>query len=82
MVLAWRAGDGFSGSYLSPRAVKDRPRYVNEAYWPDVESANRFRTWLTETAEGRELHDRWFASVENHTVLRYVAGWGQIPMEG
>lgn len=78
----WRWLDGFTGSYVSPKAVKDRPRYVNEAHWPDVQSANRFREWLTGSPEGKELHARWFESVENHTVLRYVQGWGQIPMEG
>lgn len=78
----WRLVDGFTGDYLHPRAENDRPRYVNEAYWVDEASANRFREWLTSTPEGRELHDRWFASVENHTVLRYVQGWAPVPMEG
>lgn len=78
----WRWLDGFTGSYVSPRSVKDRPRYVNEAYWPDAQSSNRFREWLTGAEEGRELHDRWFDSIENHTVLRYVEGWNEIPMEG
>lgn len=78
----WRLLDGFTGDYLSPRAAKDRPRYVNEAYWVDAASANKFREWLTGTEEGRDLHDRWFKSIENHTVLRYVSGWSPVPMEG
>lgn len=27
---------------------------------------------------GRAMHDRWFNSVQNHTVLRYVRGWERI----
>lgn len=71
----WILLDGFTGDYLNPRAVTDRPKYVNEAYWRDAESANRFRDWLTGTPEGRELHQRWFGALQNHTVLRYVEGW-------
>lgn len=78
----WVWLDGFTGSYTSPKVVKDRPKYVNEAYWTDQASANQFREWLTNSEEGRELHDRWFGSIENHTVLRYVQGWAGIPMEG
>lgn len=78
----WRWLDGFTGSYLSPKPIRDRPKYVNEAYWPEVRSASRFREWLIGTPDGKELHDRWFGSIENHTVLRYVEGWDQIPMEG
>lgn len=78
----WVFLDGFTGSYTSPRPVKNRPKYVNEAYWTDPTSADRFRQWLTETDDGRALHERWFGSIENHTVLRYVQGWGGIPMEG
>ena len=38
----------------------------------------RYREWLLKTVEGREIHDRWFSSIENHTVLRYVEGWGRV----
>jgi hypothetical protein len=71
----WVMLDGFEGSYVSPRPVKGRPKYVIEAYWTDQQAADRFRRWLTETEEGRELHDRWFGSVVDHTTLRYVEGW-------
>ena len=73
----WALLDGFAGSYASPRQVKDRPRYVNEAYYRDMDGPNEFREWLTKTPEGREIHDHWFNSIENHTVLRYVEGWAK-----
>jgi hypothetical protein len=72
----WVLLDGFVGSYASPRAVHDRPRYVNEAYWRDRQGPQQLRDWLTGTPEGKEIHERWFSSIQNHTVLRYVEGWG------
>lgn len=78
----WVLLDGFVGDYSHPRPVKDRPKYVNEAYWPDMNGVNQFREWLTSSAEGREIHDRWFRSIQNHTVLRYLEGWAAVPMEG
>ena len=33
----WLLADGFEGSYTHPRPVHNRPKYVNEAYWPDME---------------------------------------------
>jgi hypothetical protein len=72
---SWKLLDGFTGSYLMPREVRDRPTFVNEAYWNDLDGPRRFREWLLKTVEGREIHDRWFNSIENHTVLRYVEGW-------
>jgi hypothetical protein len=54
---------------------------VNEAYWRDLEGPKRFREWLLKTVEGREIHDRWFRSIENHTVLRYVEGWGRVQFD-
>jgi hypothetical protein len=78
----WVLLDGFEGTYTSPQPVKHRPKYVNEAYWPDATGPNRFRQWLMETEEGRMLHDKWFGSIENHVVLRYVMGWSPVPMEG
>ncbi len=77
----WVLLDGFVGSYHHPKPVHDRPRYVNEAYWTDMDGPNRFREWLTGTPEGREIHDRWFGSIQNHTVLRYVEGWARHPMD-
>lgn len=77
----WVLVDGFTGTYRSKKPVKGRPKYVNEAYWTDQVSADQFREWLTGTEEGREMHDRWFSSIQNHTVLRYVQGWTPIPME-
>jgi len=74
----WKLLEGFTGSYLMPHAVRDRPTFVNEAYWSDLEGPRKFREWLMKSVEGREIHDRWFSSIENHTVLRYVEGWGRV----
>ena len=74
----WALVDGFTGSYSSPKPVNDRPKYVNEAYWDNIDGPNRFREWLVSDPEGREIHDRWFKSIQNHTVLRYVGGWTPI----
>jgi len=71
----WVLMDGFIGSYSKPQAVHDRPKYANEAYWTDIQGPNQFREWLTTTPEGKEIHDRWFSSIQNHTVLRYIQGW-------
>ena len=71
----WILLDGFEGSYLHPRPVKGRPKYVNEAYWRDQDGPAEFRNWLLNTEEGRECHDRWFGSITDHTILRYVEGW-------
>lgn len=78
----WIFLSGFRHTYFRRKEVKegDRPSYVNEAYWPDVRSADRFREWLTETDKGRELHDKWFDCITNHTVLRYVEGWEKVRM--
>ena len=78
----WVLLEGFSGSYANPKPIRDRPKYVNEAYWQDMDGPNQFREWLTGTREGREIHDHWFNSIENHTVLRYVEGWAANEMEG
>ncbi len=78
----WVLLDGFAGSYASQKPVRHRPKYVNEAYWEDQESPAHFREWLVNDPDGRAFHDRWFTSIENHTVLRYVEGWQPIPMEG
>ncbi|HEX5725494.1 MAG TPA: hypothetical protein VFX98_08505 [Longimicrobiaceae bacterium] len=78
----WVLLDGFTGNYLQPYGnVRDRPKYVNEAYWDDLDGAKRFREWLVSTPEGREIHDRWFGSIQNHTVLRYVEGWARHPSD-
>jgi hypothetical protein len=78
----WLLLDGFVGTYDHPKPVHDRPKYVTEAYWPDMDGPNEFREWLTRTPDGREIHDRWFNSIQNHTVLRYVDGWSAREMEG
>jgi len=77
----WILLDGFEGSYLRPSAVKNRPKYVIEAYWTDQQAADRFRRWLLETPEGKSLHQRWFESVTDHTTLRYVEGWLSVPAD-
>lgn len=78
----WVFLSGFRDSYFRQKPLEqgDRPRYVNEAYWPDVASADRFRDWLSESEEGRELHEKWFDRIRNHTVLRYVEGWSKVRM--
>lgn len=78
----WIFLSGFRDTYFrrKPLTSSDRPRFVNEAYWSDVASADRFREWLTATDEGRELHDQWFGRIRNHTVLRYVEGWSKVRM--
>ena len=78
---SWKLLDGFTGSYLMPHEVRDRPKFVNEAYWSDLEGPQKFREWLTKSIEGREIHDRWFSSIENHTVIRYVEGWNKHGMD-
>lgn len=78
----WILLDGFSGSYTSRKPMRDRPKYVNEAIWTDKDSPDRFREWLVNDPSGKEFHDKWFGSIENHTVLRYVEGWSPHPMEG
>jgi hypothetical protein len=70
----WVLLDGFEGNYRSPRPARNRPKYVIEAYWQDQRAADRFRKWLMESEEGKELHERWFSSVTDHTTLRYVEG--------
>lgn len=66
----WIFIDGIRGDYEKGRPER-RPKYLNEAFWPDQEHADRFRQWLL-SSEGEELRRQWFSSVVNHTVLRYV----------
>ena len=65
--------------YILKGKPERRPRYLNEAFWPDQEHADRFRQWLL-SEEGKELRRRWFSSVINHTVLRYVEASPQKPV--
>jgi hypothetical protein len=71
----WILLDGFEGTYRAPKPVVGRPKYVNEAYWSDQDGPARFRDWLLSSDDGREFHDRWFNSICDHTILRYVEGW-------
>lgn len=66
----WVFLDGFDGSYDRPHAIR-RPKYLNEAFWVGEEAANNFRQWLL-SADGTELRRRWFDSITDHIVLRYV----------
>lgn len=68
----WIYLDGIKGDYLKGKAER-RPKYLNEAFWPDPEHADQFRQWLL-SEEGKEFCEKWFSSVVNHTVLRYVEG--------
>ena len=74
----WVLLEGFTGDYRMPYTVRDRPKYVNEAYWEDLDGPRRFREWLLKTPEGQEVHQKWFGSIRNHTVLRYVQGWSRV----
>jgi hypothetical protein len=74
----WMLVDGFTGGYMAPKPATGRPKYVNEAFWEDSEGPAKFRTWLTQTPEGKAVHDRWFGSIQNHTVLRYAKGWARM----
>jgi hypothetical protein len=71
----WVLLDGFTGSYAHQKPVRDRPKYVNEAHWLDMDGPNEFRRWLTQTPDGKAIQERWFNSISHHTVLRYVEGW-------
>lgn len=66
----WVFIDGIRGDYETGQPER-RPKYLNEAFWPSQENADRFRQWLL-SEEGKDLRQRWFRSVTNHTVLRYV----------
>ncbi|MDR7484835.1 MAG: hypothetical protein QN187_05830 [Armatimonadota bacterium] len=66
----WVFLEGFEGTYDRPRPVR-RPKYLNEAFWVGEEAANRFRQWLL-SADGEEFRKRWFDSITDHTVLRYL----------
>jgi hypothetical protein len=66
----WVVLDGFEGTYERPRPIR-RPKYLNEAFWVGEEAANNFRKWLL-SPEGAELRTRWFDSIVDHTVLRYI----------
>jgi hypothetical protein len=66
----WVFIDGIHGDYTSGRAER-RPKYLNEAFWPDQLHADRFREWLM-SDEAKAFRQKWFESVKGHTVLRYV----------
>lgn len=68
----WVFIDGIQGNYVQGRPER-RPKYLNEAFWPSQKDADNFRKWLM-SEEGKEFRQRWFDSVQNHTVLRYVNG--------
>jgi hypothetical protein len=67
----WRFLDGIEGDYDSGKPVHNRPRYLNEAFWPDQQCVERFRSWLR-SPEARDFRNKWFSGVRNHTVLRYL----------
>ena len=66
----WVYLDGIRGDYEKGKP-EPRPRYLNEAFWPDQAHADRFRQWLL-SDEGKFLREHWFGKVSNHTVLRYI----------
>src|SRR3970040_923977 len=63
--------DGIRGDYERGKPER-RPKYLNEAFWPDQEHADRFRQWLM-SPDGQEFRQQWFRSVTHPTVLRYRA---------
>lgn len=66
----WVFLEGFEGTYDRNRELR-RPKYLNEAFWVGEQAANEFRHWLL-SPEGDELRKRWFDSITEHMVLRYV----------
>lgn len=74
----WIFTDGISGDYEKGKPER-RPKYVNEAFWPDQEHADRFRQWLL-SEEGKGFRQQWFSSIVNHAVLRYIEGWAPWPL--
>ena len=62
---------GIEGDYDSGHPVRNRPRYLNEAFWPDQQCVENFRSWLR-SSDARDFRKRWFAGIRNHTVLRYL----------
>ncbi len=72
----WVFIDGIHGDYESGKQEK-RPRYLNEAFWPSQKNADQFREWLM-SDEAKSFRQKWFTSVANHTVLRYV----EVPLNG
>lgn len=66
----WVFLDGFEGTYERSREVR-RPRYLNEAFWVGEQAANEFRRWLL-SPDGAEFRQRWFDSITDHMVLRYL----------
>ena len=74
----WIFLDGISGDYEQGKPER-RPKYLNEAFWRDQRAADTFRQWLL-SEEGKPLRRRWFDSVTNHTVLRYVDFAARVPV--
>lgn len=66
----WVFLDGFEGTYEKNKTLK-RPKYLNEAFWPSQKEADAFRQWLMSN-EGKDLRERWFNSITDHTLLRYM----------
>lgn len=66
----WVFLDGIEGTYEKGKSAK-RPKYLNEAFWPNQEAAENFRTWLISDA-AKAFRTTWFSGITNHTVLRYV----------
>jgi len=66
----WVFIDGIQGDYERGKAER-RPKYLNEAFWPDQQHADQFRQWLM-SVEAKAFRQKWFDSVKSHTVLRYV----------
>ena len=66
----WLFVDGIRGDYEHGKAER-RPKYLNEAFWPDQQCVENFRNWLRSPA-ARDFRNKWFAGVRNHTVLRYL----------
>jgi hypothetical protein len=66
----WVFIDGIQGDYDRGKPER-RPKYLNEAFWPDQQHADLFRQWLM-SEEAKAFRQKWFESVKNHTVLRYV----------
>jgi len=74
----WVFIDGIQGDYQHGKPER-RPKYLNEAFWPDQQHADNFRRWLM-SDEAKAFRQRWFDSVKSHTVLRYVDAAARSPV--
>src|SRR5438477_3190636 len=58
----WLFLDGIDGNYEPGQGRPvSRPRYLNEAFWPNQQAAEAFRAWLV-SLDARDFRQRMFGS--------------------